>query len=474
MTSFEAPEHVEQLENPEDRVAIDLKEGGIDLRNLRDGRECEFEVDPDTMERRDQEEQQTYFDQEMLFKQLNYDCIDTGAEDDDCTPFERMSREMSDITVDKDGGVLKCVLRHGACAVVPPTALCRVHYNAYIEGLDEPFDSSYIRNRQKQFKLGKGEVIVGWEVAVATMKRGETSRFIFKPEYAFGALGCPPRIPANTSVLFEIQLISFVDQDAADNFDNFSEEERKQMSFDDLVKVVEALRLTGNEAFSINQYGRALGKYSQGLRLMENAHLANEREESKMKEISLKLCLNLSLCELKQNKHPRACKYARKALDIDAHNVKALWRLSVALRNLGEYKEAKRKINQAAQLDPRNKDITKELDKLNAEMERHKQRESGMAKRMMRMEIKDPPAPPSVPKDTKASGGVSKMTENMKMLLKQYESDPEQKQEITLPSNLLAQEISCIKQCASDLNLYMYEKEDENGVKSYKVSKFQK
>ena len=65
----------------------------------------------------------------------SFQCIDTGAEDDDCTPFERMSREMSDITVDKDGGVLKCVLRHGAGAVVPPTALCRVHYNAYIEGM---------------------------------------------------------------------------------------------------------------------------------------------------------------------------------------------------------------------------------------------------------------------------------------------------------------------------------------------------
>ena len=69
------------------------------------------------------------------------------------------------------------------------------------------------------------------------MKRGETARFLFSPEYGFGKLGCPPRIPANAWTLFEIQLISFVDQEASDNFENFSEEERKQLSFEERVKV---------------------------------------------------------------------------------------------------------------------------------------------------------------------------------------------------------------------------------------------
>merc|ERR1719447_1084088 len=159
------------------------------------------------------------------------------------------------------------------------------------------------------------------------------------------------------------------------------------MGFHDLLKVVESLRLDGNDAFGHNQLGRATGKYSQALRLLENAHLQNEQEEVKMKETSLKLCLNLSLCELKQMKHPRACKYARKALDIQSNNVKALWRLARALRHMGEYSEAKRRIYQASQLDPRNKDITEELNTLNAEIEKHRQRESGMAKRMFQMDV---------------------------------------------------------------------------------------
>ena len=41
-----------------------------------------------------------------------------------------------------------------------------------------------------------GELFVGLDIAVATMKTGEVAKFLIKPEYAFGALGCPPRIPA--------------------------------------------------------------------------------------------------------------------------------------------------------------------------------------------------------------------------------------------------------------------------------------
>ena len=57
--------------------------------------------------------------------------------------------------------------------------------------------------------------------------------------------------------------------------------------------------------------------------MLENANLADEREEVQKKQIEKKLCLNLSLCELKLSNHPRACMYARKVLDIDNKEVSA-------------------------------------------------------------------------------------------------------------------------------------------------------
>lgn len=73
-----------------------------------------------------------------------------------------------------------------------------VHYNAYFEMNDEPFDSTYLRNKSFEFKLGNAEVIIGLDIAVATMKKREKSQFIFDPEYYCGKHGCPPRVPANT------------------------------------------------------------------------------------------------------------------------------------------------------------------------------------------------------------------------------------------------------------------------------------
>ena len=34
-----------------------------------------------------------------------------------------------------------------------------------------------------------------WDVGVATMRKAELARFLIKPDWAYGRLGCPPRIP---------------------------------------------------------------------------------------------------------------------------------------------------------------------------------------------------------------------------------------------------------------------------------------
>ena len=63
---------------------------------------------------------------------------------------------------------------------------------------DEPFDSTYLRNKSFEFKLGANEVVYGLDLAVATMKKREKSQFIFQPSYFMGQYGCEPRIPRET------------------------------------------------------------------------------------------------------------------------------------------------------------------------------------------------------------------------------------------------------------------------------------
>lgn len=60
------------------------------------------------------------------------------------------------------------------------------------------------------------------ELGLLSMRRGELARFLFKPTYAYGTLGCPPLIPPNTTVLFEIELLDFLDSAESDKFCAFS------------------------------------------------------------------------------------------------------------------------------------------------------------------------------------------------------------------------------------------------------------
>jgi hypothetical protein len=56
---------------------------------------------------------------------------------------------------------------------------------------------------------GAGQVIKGWDVGVATMKKGEQAVFTIAPDHAYGEAGSPPTIPANATLKFDVELISW-------------------------------------------------------------------------------------------------------------------------------------------------------------------------------------------------------------------------------------------------------------------------
>ncbi|XP_015332442.1 inactive peptidyl-prolyl cis-trans isomerase FKBP6, partial [Marmota marmota marmota] len=142
-----------------------------------------------------------------------------GLEGDDApgqSPYQRLSQRMLDITGDR--GVLKDVIREGTGDLVTPDASVLVKYSGYLEHMDKPFDSNCFRKTPRLMKLGEDITLWGMELGLLSMRRGELARFLFKPTYAYGALGCPPLIPPNTTVLFEIELLDFLDSAESDKF----------------------------------------------------------------------------------------------------------------------------------------------------------------------------------------------------------------------------------------------------------------
>jgi FKBP-type peptidyl-prolyl cis-trans isomerase len=85
-----------------------------------------------------------------------------------------------------------------------------VHYTGwlYIKGQrDKKFDSSVDKGTPFMFKLGAGKVIRGWEEGVEGMKVGGKRELIIPPNLGYGDQAIPGRVPANSTLDFEVELL---------------------------------------------------------------------------------------------------------------------------------------------------------------------------------------------------------------------------------------------------------------------------
>lgn len=75
-----------------------------------------------------------------------------------------------------------------------------VHYTGTLED-GTKFDSSVDRGDPFEFTLGHSQVIKGWDIGVATMKKGEKVQLKLRQDYAYGESGSPPTIPPGATLV---------------------------------------------------------------------------------------------------------------------------------------------------------------------------------------------------------------------------------------------------------------------------------
>jgi FKBP-type peptidyl-prolyl cis-trans isomerase len=59
-----------------------------------------------------------------------------------------------------------------------------------------------------QFQLGAGRVIPGFEQGIVGMKVGGKRRITIPPSLGYGSAGRPPTIPGNSTLVFDVDLVS--------------------------------------------------------------------------------------------------------------------------------------------------------------------------------------------------------------------------------------------------------------------------
>ncbi|MCG7932735.1 MAG: FKBP-type peptidyl-prolyl cis-trans isomerase [Candidatus Thiodiazotropha lotti] len=80
-----------------------------------------------------------------------------------------------------------------------------VHYTGKLLN-GQVFDSSFDRGKPASFHVNG--VIKGWTEALQLMKKGDRWQLFIPPALAYGEKGAPPRIPPNSTLVFDLQLIA--------------------------------------------------------------------------------------------------------------------------------------------------------------------------------------------------------------------------------------------------------------------------
>jgi len=81
-----------------------------------------------------------------------------------------------------------------------------VHYRGTLTNGNK-FDASYDRGEPLRFTVGQGQVITGWDKGLLGMKVGEKRKLTIPANLAYGARAVGNIIPANSTLIFETELV---------------------------------------------------------------------------------------------------------------------------------------------------------------------------------------------------------------------------------------------------------------------------
>ncbi|NXP50835.1 FKBP6 isomerase, partial [Heliornis fulica] len=244
-----------------------------------------------------------------------------------------------------------------------PALGCAVKYSGFLDHMDKPFCTNSYSRLPGLMKLGKDITLWGLEIGLLTMKKGEVAKFIFAPNYAYGKLGCPPTIPPNATVMFEVEVLDFLDTSESDAFFELTAEQQGMFPLEKVLKVADTEREFGNYFYRKQHFTNAKDRYKRVLSILGRSP-SSETEQSQINASKLLVLLNLSLTYLKLECPAQSLAYGEKALEIDQRNAKALFRCGQACLWMTEYEKACDFLVRAQHIQPFNHDINNELRKL--------------------------------------------------------------------------------------------------------------
>lgn len=279
--------------------------------------------------------------------------------------------DLIDVSIAQDGGVKKRILQAAPeDARGPPPIGFEVtaHYTGTLASDGSKFDSSVDRGKPFVFTIGQGQVIKGWDEGFASMKVGEKALLVIAPEYGYGEMGTPPKIPPKSTLHFEVELLDFQEKMKPKN----------AMSQAERAEVANKLKSEGTDFFKAQKFQDAASKYELAAGYAIEDGMEGDDIPDEERPLYVSCCSNAAMCYIKLKAWTDAVKACNKVMAIESEstsNIKCLYRRGFARMNMGFLKEAKTDLMAAYKLDNANKDVRKALATLKKEMQKAKDKE---------------------------------------------------------------------------------------------------
>ncbi|KAH0988373.1 hypothetical protein GBA52_015550 [Prunus armeniaca] len=267
------------------------------------------------------------------------------------------------VDLSKDGGIVKKIIEKGE-RNERPGDLDEVLVS-YIARLEDGtvFEKKGIDGEQPlEFITDEEQVIAGLDRAVATMKKGEQAILTIHPDFGFGSVEARRDlavVPPHSNIVFEVEMLDFIREKAPWEMINHERLETARRKKEE-----------GNLLFKEGKYQKAGKKYDKGADYVSEDGNFGDDESKLARELRLSFWLNGAACSLKLNDFQEAIKLCSKVLDIEFHNVKALYRRAQAYMQVADLVLAELDIKKALEVDPQNREvklIEKNLKRLQVE-----------------------------------------------------------------------------------------------------------
>ncbi|KAJ3014437.1 UNVERIFIED_CONTAM: cytochrome P450 monooxygenase 9 [Siphonaria sp. JEL0065] len=185
---------------------------------------------------------------------------------------------------------------------------------------------------------------------------GEKAELLCEPDYAYGAEGNPPTIPANSTLLFEVEVVSSKPVCISSSSTQISIHSISKQLEDPVSKrIVDATdrKFSGNGSFAAGKYAEAANAYRFGISRIQSTWGALLEEVKEINQLKLNLNSNLAASLLKTKDLKEAIEACEKALEVDVKNVKALLRMGQAHIGLSSFDKAEKVLKQALEIAPK-------------------------------------------------------------------------------------------------------------------------